>query len=444
MSQFMVTSYRDTVAASARNPNAKWPDRSLNNRLEPFAQPSFDTGLELEAGAKVMTMGSCFARNIEEYFAGEGFNMPVITYDAPKEEYSESGRIQGILNKYTLASIAEEIEWLAKVKNEGGKVTWENIEPMMLELGEDKILDLQLSTDATVSKARAIERRQQIYDIHVQIFDCDVVILTPGLTETWIDQKTGLHIQRTPRPRKDGKDAGRFAFEVMDFFQCFEMLERTVKTLKDNGTTKIAMTVSPVPLIRTMTDKDVLIANTYSKATLRSVIGLICDRYDVYYIPSFEMVTLSNNEAIWRDDLRHLTNEFIGQIASTFAASTGAALKQTSSQLRSFNAALAAGDTELAASVLDGMGAEAVNVGVYGFHKNAGQLLMKAKRWEEALPHARQLQALRPRKGNAYNMEYRIHKKMGNQAGVDATVERVVRNVDNISREEFLGAVEAG
>jgi hypothetical protein len=440
----MVTSYRDAVAASKRNPNSKWPERGNNNRLEPFAQPSFENGLRLDAGAKVMTMGSCFARNIEEYFAGEGFNMPVLTYDAPEEEYAEGGRIQGILNKFTLASIAEEIDWIAKIKNEGGKVTWENIEPMMLELDEDKILDLQLSTSVTVTKARAIERRQQIYDVHSQIFDCDLVVLTPGLTETWLDQKTGLHIQRAPRPQKGGKDADRFAFEVMDFFQCFDMLERTIKTLRDNGTTKIAITVSPVPLLRTMTDKDILIANTYSKSTLRSVVGLICDRHDIHYVPSFEKVMLSKNNAVWRDDLRHVTDEFVGQIASTFAASTGAVLKRTSDDLRSFNAALAAGNTELATSVLDAMGAEAANVGVYGFHKSAGQLLIKAKRWEDALPHAKQLQVLRPRKANAYKMEYKVHKKMGNQAGIDETVDRAVRNVDNMSREEFLGILKAG
>jgi hypothetical protein len=439
----MVTSYRDAVAATKRNPNSKWPERGNDNRLEPFARPSFETGLKLEAGAKVMTMGSCFARNIEEYFAGEGFNMPVLSSDAPEEEYGAGGRIQGILNKYTLASIAEEIDWLAKVRNEGGKITWENIEPMMLELEEDKILDMQLSTAATVSKARAIERRQQIYDVHSQIFDCDLVVLTPGLTESWLDQKTGLHVERTPRPQKGGKDADRFVFEVMDFFQCYEMLERTIKTLRDNGTTKIAMTVSPVPLQRTMTDKDILIANTYSKSTLRSVVGLICDRYDIYYVPSYEKVMLSKNNAVWRDDLRHVTDEFVGQIASAFAASTGAVLKQTSDDLRSFNAALAAGNTELAASLLDGMGSQAIDVGVYGFHKNAGKLLIRAKRLEEALPHVRQLQALRPRKAGAYKMEYRLHRKMDNQTAAEETVERAVRNIENISREEFLEMVRA-
>jgi hypothetical protein len=93
--------------------------------------------------------------------------------------------------------------------------------------------------------------------------------------------------------------------------------------------------------------------------------------------------------------------------------------------------------------LLDDMGGQAAEVGVYGFHKNAGRLLIKAKRLEEALPHARQMQALRPRKPNAYKMEYRLHRKMGNEAAADETVDRAIRNVDNMSRQEFLELVRA-
>lgn len=434
----MAIGYREILTTSKNNTNAKWPERGEGSRLEPFAEPSFQTRVKLQSGAKVLTMGSCFARNIEEYFAGEGFDVPVMGYDAPAEEYGEGSRIQGILNKYTLASIAIEIEWLARVRNEGGKVTWENIEQMMLEAGDDQVFDLQLSTNIAVSKARAVERRQQIYDIHVQMFDCDLVVLTPGLTETWLDTKTGLYIQRMPRPRQVAAHPDRFAFEVMDFFQCFDMLEKLIKTLKENGTKQIAMTISPVPLLRTMTDKDVLIANTYSKSTLRSAVGLICDRYEfVNYVPSYEKVMLSKSNSVWQDDLRHVADGFVGQIASTFAASTGVKLRESNDAVTAFNAAFDAERLEEATQLLDDMGDNALNVGVFGFHKNAAKVLLKTRRWQDALPHIDQIQRLRPHSPRGYKMEYRTRMKLDDKAGAEDAVQRAMQNCENLSKEEF-------
>lgn len=321
MTLHRMTSYREAIDRSRNNPYSEWPERETSTRLEPVASPSFHSGVSLQPGAKVVTMGSCFARNIEEYFEAEGFDVPLMGYTGPVEEFGQGGRVQGILNKYTLASIAIEIEWLAKVKAEGGIVTWDNVHHMLMELGPDRLLDMQLSTAVPVSRDRAIERRQQIYDIHVQIFDCDLAVLTPGLTETWFDTKTGYYIQRVPGPRQAKADPDRFKFGVMDFFQCHEMLDRTIRILKENGTRQIALTVSPVPLHRTMTEQDVLIANTYSKSTLRAVVGMICERHDdVFYVPSYERVMLSKDESVWRPDLRHVADEFVGTIASSFAA----------------------------------------------------------------------------------------------------------------------------
>ena len=165
MFQRQMISYHEALDRSRKNPFAEWPGRDTNGRLEPVANPSFESGLRLRPSAKVLTMGSCFARNIEEYFEAEGFDVPLMRYTAPAEEFMHGARIQGILNKYTLASIATEIEWLARVKAEGGIVTWDNIGHMLLETRDGSFIDLQLSTSLPVSRKRAIERRQQSGDI---------------------------------------------------------------------------------------------------------------------------------------------------------------------------------------------------------------------------------------------------------------------------------------
>lgn len=441
-----MTSYREAIDRSRSNPLATWPERENSARLEPIASPSFESGVKLKPGAKVVTMGSCFARNIEEYFQAEGFDVPLMDYSAPLEEYGQGGRIQGILNKYTLASIAIEIDWLARVKAEGGVVTWDNVQHMFLELDNGKFVDLQLSSGVPVSWERAIERRQQIYDIHSQIFDCDLAVLTPGLTETWFDTKTGYHIQRIPGPRQARLDPDRFTFEVMDFFQCYELLDRAIRTLKANGTSQIALTVSPVPLNRTMTDQDVLVANTYSKSTLRAVVGVICERHDrVFYVPSYERVMLSKDTSIWRPDLRHVADEFVGTIASNFAAAALGRSAEGMNQVVAFETAVQEGRLDDAKAALDSLGPKALELTLQSVIKAAAQLHMTLGRWEDALPFARRLIELKPHTIVGYRLEYRIHLKRGDHAAARGAMEKAILNCKDVTEKDFaVNGAKAG
>ena len=218
-----------------------------------------------------------------------------------------------------------------------------------------------------------------------------------------------------------------------------EMLEKTIAILRENGTTQIAMTVSPVPLARTMTNKDVLIANTYSKSTLRSAVGLICDRHDfVHYVPSFEKVMLSKNEDVWKNDLRHVADGFVGLIASGFAAATGVTLKSKSTGVEAFNKAFQSGNLDEALQILDGMGSAATEVGIFGFHRNAGSLLAKKGRWADALPHARQVQKLRSHVVAGYKMEYRCHRKLKDEKAAAQIVDQALRNCAGLTKDQFL------
>lgn len=436
-----MTNYYEALDRSRKNPFAEWPERDTSVRLEPVANPSFDTGLKLHPKAKVLTMGSCFARNIEEYFEAEGFEVPLMGYTAPAEEFMHGARIQGILNKYTLASITSEIEWLARVKAEGGIVTWDNISHMLLEMKDDTFIDLQLSTSLAVPRARAIERRQQIYDIHVQIFDCDLAVLTPGLTETWFDTKTGHYIQRIPGPRQAKMDPDRFTFGVMDVFQCYEMLDRAIRTLRENGTRQIALTVSPVPLQRTMTDQDVLIANTYSKSTLRTVVGLICERHEnVFYVPSYERVMLSKDESVWDHDLRHVADDFVGTIASRFAAAALGRPLESIDRVLAFELAVQEGRLEDALGNLEALGPRAAEASLYSFVKSACSLYDALGRWTEALPLARRMQVLKPRAVAGYKYEHKIHRLLDDEGAALDAAHRAVANCKDVELADILGS----
>jgi hypothetical protein len=76
--------------------------------------------------------------------------------------------------------------------------------------------------------------------------------------------------------------------------------------------------VSPVPLGRTFTDDDIVIANGYSKAQLRAVAGQIDAEFDnVIYWPSYEIALRAD---LFRPDGRHITEDGVRFIMDRFLA----------------------------------------------------------------------------------------------------------------------------
>ena len=87
-----------------------------------------------------------------------------------------------------------------------------------------------------------------------------------------------------------------------------------------NPQARIILTVSPVPLIATYTDTDVLSATTYSKAVLRAVADdLARDFSNVFYFPSYEIITGAFNKGgYFEPDLRSVRREGVDHVMRVF------------------------------------------------------------------------------------------------------------------------------
>ncbi len=94
----------EAIERSARNRASRWPERGVKNRLEPECWPELTPRFDFAAGARVFTIGSCFARNVELHLASLGFDIPTRKF---LNENRRDGRAGGdeILNKYTPPSI---------------------------------------------------------------------------------------------------------------------------------------------------------------------------------------------------------------------------------------------------------------------------------------------------------------------------------------------------
>ncbi|MBF0128315.1 MAG: GSCFA domain-containing protein [Magnetococcales bacterium] len=86
-----------------------------------------------------------------------------------------------------------------------------------------------------------------------------------------------------------------------------------------NPDARIVVSVSPVPLERTFSERDILVANLEGKSLLRAVAGEFARSHeDVAYFPSYEIVTMLGEAAFEARDLRHVNAQTIHEIMTIF------------------------------------------------------------------------------------------------------------------------------
>ena len=186
------------------NPYGGWGDRASANRVEPVAKPGFRVPFKLKPGSRIFTVGSCFARNVEEELERRGFDLPmrrVMLQNAPT----------AILNNYGTPSIYNEFAWAF---GERPYVP----EDQLVEVLPGKFADLHLSpTLRPEPLAQVMARRQAITDAYRQAADCPVVVMTLGLVETWYDTRSGCYLNVSPRPADLRNEPERFEIHVLSF-----------------------------------------------------------------------------------------------------------------------------------------------------------------------------------------------------------------------------------
>lgn len=294
-----------------RNPVGMWPDgRRRGQRLEGIAdirpQPSFT----IEPDDKLMTIGSCFAREIETALAARGFDLPTTALVLPAEERA-SATANDILNKYTIHSMANEIEWAF----EGTDIAPEDL---FVTAGDGLWHDPHLIANMEpVTLERAVERRGQVLDIMRRLPECRVIVVTLGLAEAWFDTKLGIYLNVMPPQSAISAEPDRFRLDVLSYEDITEGIERFLALIAKYGRPdhKVIMTVSPVPFKATFSGGDALAANTYSKAVQRAAAGAAVLRHDnVDYFPSYEIVTLTDRKVAFTIDNIHVNRDIVAEI----------------------------------------------------------------------------------------------------------------------------------
>lgn len=314
-------SAQEALRAGKDNEHDRWVgsqdcarDRIANRVVVPRGRQSFTAA----PSDTFFAIGSCFARNVEERLEMAGAEV-ISRRFAIDDLGDSSARHTGIFNKYTPLSILQELKWAAGEE--------EYPQEALLHLGGDDWYDPHLRLNSGHGTRQSLlARRAQIAQYFAQAFTADVVIITLGLIETWVDLETQLSLNVIPDPKVLARDKARFAFRRLTVDDCTEALEGIFAILRERGKAgqRIVLTVSPVALGRTFTQDDVIVANMTSKATLRVAAMEFVGRHQgVDYFPSYEAVLHSDPAVAWQADRLHASDFMVGRIIDAFLSRYG-------------------------------------------------------------------------------------------------------------------------
>jgi len=315
-------SYGDAWASLRANRGARWssgwdvepaPGTAWARLGAPFFRPDVAAGFSVSHDDEVFAIGSCFARGVEGALGQRGFPVASLTRDFDGYPIAARGsHPMGFTNKYNPWSIANELEWAF----EGGELPADAI----VQLDEQRWVDLHATPIFEhAGREETLARHRTLTQLFGHARRCQVITITLGLIEAWYDRATGLYTNANPPPSPDAAD--RFELRVLSFADVMAALERIHALLDAHclPSHQVVVTVSPVPLEATFTGQDVVIANTHSKALLRTAAAEWCAQHEkLHYFPSFEIATNSDRTLGWNRDGRHASHELVGHIMDVF------------------------------------------------------------------------------------------------------------------------------
>ena len=288
-----------------------WGNINLNDR------PKFQLGRE----DRVATAGSCFAQHISRYLKKHG--IPSYIAEPPHPLMSQYG---GDTASYELFSARYGNIYTARQLWELFEQAFghrEMIEDFAQEDGRWFDLlrpSVQKHGYVSLEEARA-DRAYHLLRVRELFKNASVFIFTLGLTESWYNAQLLHTYPVCPGTVRGCYDPDLHRFQNVSCGEVVDDLEQLINALSVvNPSLKIILTVSPVPLVATFTNQNVLVASSYSKAVLRAAAGEIERQHsNVAYFPSFEIISSPASFGQYlASDLREVTERGVSHVMDCF------------------------------------------------------------------------------------------------------------------------------
>lgn len=260
-----------------------------------------------DKSTKICALGSCFARETRRALTDLGYDIYPKFKDIELGPGEVAGRLPEVdnIHHYTPQTICQEIDRIFSRRqfDELWYAGWPKC-----KFGKAWVTPYFRGVYGETEEAARSIRDKIFGAISEGVRAADVVIVTFGLTEAWRDKTTEKWVQYDV---SDGLSENVILETDMG-----GSIEWTFQMLREMGKL-VVTTVSPIPLRRTFTGEDVVVANMTSKAAIRSAVGRACraDK-DLVYWPSYEHA-LAHPEK-WLPDRRHLKPEAVDEIVEAF------------------------------------------------------------------------------------------------------------------------------
>ncbi len=288
---------------------------------------------------RVATAGSCFAQHISRRLRATGFNYFVPENGTELSEEERKLRNFGVFsarygNVYTARQLLQLFDEAFGFRCLTAP-TWRRPDGRWVDALRPLIEPAGFESEELVAEARL----EHLSHVRRVFESANVFLFTLGLTEAWTFKSDGRVLPLAPGVSAGNYEPEKYEFVNFDVGSVIADLEECFAKIKSvNQEIKILLTVSPVPMIATSDDRNVLVSNTYSKSVLRVAADHVQRNVGwVDYFPSYEIITgsycfgqyyeedarLVNHIGLshtLRVFLRHYAEGNSGESASTLAA----------------------------------------------------------------------------------------------------------------------------
>jgi hypothetical protein len=250
---------------------------------------------------KTVTMGSCFAQELDKWLTKHHYNILRNVWGAV---FSPQSFAQIIAYSFETASwTPDELFWVMDGKYRNPYVKGGTGEPAYL--GETEA-DARLALQAHYEQSRDI------------LSQAEAAVWTLGLTESWRNKRD--HKTYFALPFTQVYNPELHEFHNLSYEDVIRHLDYAITTYKKyNPALQFILSVSPVPLHVSFREHlGPYVATQYSKSVLHAAAMRMVEQYDyVSYMPSFE-ITRSNPTVNYQADGRHVNEACVETIMDAF------------------------------------------------------------------------------------------------------------------------------
>lgn len=271
---------------------------------------------EISKTDKIISLGSCFAQHIARSLLQSGYNYLFAPESAAQSEARTFSARYG--NVYSVRQARQLLERAFGVADYTLSTdSWLSHSGKIIDPFRPNEFPNGFDTEAEMLD----ERRKHLDNVREIFSSADVIIFTLGLTETWLDIKSGAALPVAPGVYGGPWPSANYQFTNFSYVECESDLREFVSIIKRiNPRARIILTVSPVSLVATMENQSVAISTCHSKSVLRAVAGDLSRAHvDIFYFPSYEIITNPASAGLLFDgDFRSVKDTGVAIVMKSF------------------------------------------------------------------------------------------------------------------------------